>query len=155
MNKTEFAGDVLLVNSQGMGEIVLENGLVRDCRDFSTAVYLSLFGGNEKDNAGRDNETWWGNLIPGTKKNEKLISSFYAIVSELPLTSNNIKKAVQAAKDDLSWMIEEGIADKIETEIVALNAKKVQLTIIVSKNNIDFMKNQYSFQWGVVNGIRE
>ena len=156
LNKTDFAGDVLLVNSEGTGDIVLENGLIKDCRKFFTAAYLSLFGGNARDEAGRANETWWGNLIPGTKKNEKIVSSFGAITGGLPLNSNNIKKAVAAARDDLNWMIEEGIADEIEAAITATSAKKVQLTVTVSKNGVDIMKNTYDFQWqGAIDGIRE
>lgn len=147
LNKTDFAGDVLLINSDGTGEIVLENGLVKDCRDFSTAAYLSLFGGNSRDDAGRTNETWWGNLVPGTKKNEKLVSSFSAIANGLPLNSNSVKKAVQAAKDDLKWMIEEEIADEIDVEIMARNVKSVQLTVRISKSGVDIMKDTYGFQW--------
>ncbi len=156
LSKTEFAGDVLINGADGSGNIVIEDGLVKDCRNFSTAVYLSLFGGNARDEAGRDNETWWGNLISGTKKNEKLVSSFYAIVSGLPINSNNIKRAASAAKDDLSWMIEEGIADEIETSIYAMSAKQVQLTVRVSKSGNDILKDTFGFQWqGATNGIRE
>lgn len=156
LSKTEFAGDVLLSGTDGMGNIVIEDGLVKDCRNFSAAVYLSLFGGNARDSAGRENETWWGNLIPGTKKNEKLISSFYAIVNGLPLNSNNIKKAVAAAKDDLGWMLKEGIADEIETAIFATNAKKVELTVHITKNGADVFKDTYGFQWqGAIDGLRE
>lgn len=147
LSKTEFAGDVLLSGVDGMGNIVIEDGLVKDCRNFSTAVYLSLFGGNARDDAGRDNETWWGNLIPGTKKNEKLVSSFYAIVSGFPINSNNIKRAARAAKDDLSWMIEEGIADEIDASIHAISIRQVQLTIRVSKSGNDILKDTYGFQW--------
>lgn len=156
LSKTEFAGDVLLSGADGMGNIVIEDGLVKDCRNFSAAVYLSLFGGNARDSAGRENETWWGNLIPGTKKNEKLVSSFYAIVNGFPLNSNNIKKAVAAAKDDLGWMLEEGIADKIETAIFATNAKKVELKVHLTKNGADVLKDTYGFQWqGAIDGLRE
>ena len=117
---------------------------------------MSLFGGNARDSAGRENETWWGNLIPGTKKNEKLVSSFYAIVNGLPINSNNIKKAVAAAKDDLGWMLEEGIADEIETAIYATNAKKVELTVHITKNGADVLKDTYGFQWqGAIDGLRE
>ena len=38
LSKTEFAGDVLLSGADGMGNIVIEDGLVKDCRNFSTAV---------------------------------------------------------------------------------------------------------------------
>lgn len=147
LNKTDFAGDVLLIDKEGSGEIVLENGLIKDCRDFSTAAYLSLFGGNKRDKSGQTNETWWGNLISGTKKNEKLVSSFYAIVTGLPLNSMNIKKAVAAAKDDLEWFVDEGIADEIDAAIEATNAKTVQLAVDIRKNRSSIMKDNYSFQW--------
>lgn len=156
LNKTDFAGDVLFINDEGSGEIVLENGLIKDCRDFSTAAYLSLFGGNKGDKSGLANETWWGNLIPGTKKNEKLISSFSAIVTGLPLNSMNIKKAVTAAKDDLKWFIDEGIADEIDATIEATNIKSVQLTVDIKKEGNSIMKDNYSFQWqGAIDGIRK
>ena len=142
LSKTEFVGDVLLSGADGMGNIVIEDGLIKDCRNFSTAVYLSLFGGNASDSAGRENE--------------KLVSSFYAIVNGLPLNSNNIKKAVAAAKDDLGWMLEEGIADEIETAIFATNAKKVELTVHITKNGADVLKDTYGFQWqGAIDGLRK
>ena len=147
LSKTEFAGDVLINGADGGGNIVIEDGLVKDCRNFSTAVYLSLFGGNARDEAGRDNETWWGNLIPGTKRNERIVSSFYAIASGSPLNSNNIKKAAAAAKDDLSWMTEEGVADEIDASIYATGAKQVQLTVRISKKGTDIFKDTYGFQW--------
>lgn len=156
MNKTEFTGDVFLEGEGGVGDLVVENGLVQDCRDFSTSVYLSLFGGNAEDDAGRDTETWWGNLIPGTMENEKMFSSFYAITSGLPLNSGNIKKAVAAAERDLHWMIKEGIADDIEATISAENIKQIHLTVRVSKEGKNVFKDTYSFQWqGAMNGIRK
>lgn len=156
LDKTEFAGDVLLVGTEGEGNIVLENGLVQDCRDFSTAVYLSLFGGNADDDAGRSEKTWWGDLVPGTKENEKLVSTFYAIANGLPLNSNNIKKAASAAKDDLAWMVKEGIADDIDIVLFAENAKRVELKVTVSKNGKNILKDTYTFQWkGAINGIRK
>lgn len=156
LNKTEFAGDVFLNGKTGVGDIVIENGLVQDCRDFSTAVYLSLFGGNKGDDAGRDNETWWGNLVPGTQKNEKLVSSFYAVVNGFPLNSASIKKAVAAAEYDLKWLIDEDIADEIDVSIYAVSMKKVQLDVHITKNGKDILKNAYAFQWqGGINGIRE
>ena len=94
--------------------------------------------------------------MTGTKKNEKQVSTFYAIVNGLPLNSNNIKKAVAAAKDDLGWMLEEEIADEIETAIFATNAKKVELTVHITKNGADVLKDTYGFQWqGAIDGLRE
>ncbi len=147
LNKTDFTGDVLLDGSDGIGDIVIKDGLIQDCRDFSTAVYLSLFGGNKKDNAGRSDETWWGNLVFGTQKDEKIISSFYSVINGYPLTSATLKKAKAAAEYDLKWLIDESIADDVEASIHAASMKKVKLDIQVKKNGKDIFKNAYSFQW--------
>ena len=45
MNEDEFVGDVLLISSPDGADIVLEKGLIKDCRNFDTAVYLCLLGG--------------------------------------------------------------------------------------------------------------
>ena len=156
LSKTEFVGDVFLNGRSGIGDIDIENGLVQDCRDFSTAVYLSLFGGNKGDYTGRDNETWWGNLIPGTQKNEKLVSSFYAVVNGFPLNSASIKKAAKAAEYDLKWLTDEGIADEVDISIYAVSIKKVQLDVRIIKSGKDIFKNAYAFQWqGEIDGIRK
>ena len=47
-----FEGDVLYTATPDGGDIKIENGLVKDCRNFDTATYLSLFGGNENDTDG-------------------------------------------------------------------------------------------------------
>ena len=84
-DKNFFQGDVLLVSTPDDGDIVLEDGLIQDCRNFDTAAYLSLFGGNEDDLNGKSKETWWGNLIPGTKRNEWMQSEFGSTVAGFPL----------------------------------------------------------------------
>ena len=55
MSKVNFQGDVLIHSTNDGGEIDVEDGLIQDCNTFSTAVYISLFGGNKDDVAGRNN----------------------------------------------------------------------------------------------------
>lgn len=146
-DKNEFAGDVLLVSTPDGGDIVIEDGLVKDCRDFSTAAYLSLFGGNEGDIDGRDKETWWGNLVPGTKKNERMHGEFGAIIAGLPLTSGNLRRARDAAARDLDWIKSDAGADDVSVSLAAESQARVRLSAEVKKDSATVAGGVYELQW--------
>ena len=147
MEKNCFEGDVYLVATPDGGDIVIEDGLVKDCHNFDTAVFLSLFGGNENDTDGREKETWWGNLIPGTKREEWMQSEFGAMVTGYPLTSGNIQKAKAAAERDLDWIKSEAGADKINVSLAAESAKSVLLSARITQNGKKVGGGVYEFQW--------
>lgn len=151
----EFEGDVLFTDTTDGGQISIVNGLVMPDRSFSTALYLSLFGGNANDGGRVDNnQTWWGNRFSGISETEKMVSKFQAIIKGLPMTSKNIKAAEAAAKEDLQWMIDEGIADEIYSEIKATNGLKIELTILVKKSGDLIAKGNWTDQWeAAANGI--
>lgn len=146
-DKNEFAGDVLLLSTLDGGDIVIEDGLVKDCRNFATAAYLSLFGGNSGDVDGREKETWWGNLIPGTKKNEWMHGEFGATVAGLPLTSGNLRRARDAAARDLDWIKSDAGADEIAVSLVAESQARVRLSAEVKKDSATVAGGEYEFQW--------
>lgn len=146
-NKNEFAGDVLLVSTLDGGDIVVEGGLVKDCRNFDTAAYLSLFGGNAGDVDVREKETWWGNLIAGTKKNEWMHSEFGATVAGLPLTSGNLRKARDAAGRDLNWIKSDAGADDVSVSLVAESQERVKLVCDVKKDAATIAGGVYELQW--------
>lgn len=155
MSKVDFKGDVLIHSTSDGGEIDVENGLVLDCNTFSTAVYLSLFGGNKDDEAGRPKETWWGNLIPGTNKSERLVSQFQAVTCGLPLTSANLKRAQRAAENDLAWLKEAGIADSVNVTLAAQDIRRVGVNVEIAKDGSKIFESEYYFEWeGVQNGLR-
>ena len=155
MSKTDFKGDVYIHSTNDGGEIGIEDGLVLDCNTFSTAVYLSLFGGNKDDDAGRSKETWWGNLVSGTGENERIVSQFQAAICGLPLTSGNLKKAQAAAERDLAWLKDEGIADSVSVTLKAEDVKRVAVTVEVRKDGGKIFESNYYFEWeGARNGLR-
>lgn len=146
-NKNEFMGDVLLVSTLDGGDIVIEDGLVKDCRNFDTAAYLSLFGGNEDDIDGREKETWWGNLITGTKENARMHGEFGAITAGLPLTSGNLRKARDAAERDLDWIKSDAGADDVSVSLAAESQGRVKLTAEITKDSQSAGGGKYEFQW--------
>lgn len=143
-----FEGDVLLVDTPDGGEIDIQNGLVMADRSFTTAVYLSLFGGNESDGGKVDNDaTWWGNRFREISETERMTSKLQSLVRNLPLTSKNIRAAEVAAREDLSWLETEGIADEITTSIRAIDRHRIDMEIVVKKSGELIEKGNYTIQW--------
>ena len=147
-----FEGDVLLIETPDGGDIVFENGYVKPCKDFSTAVYLSLFGGNKND-AGtvKNRRTWWANTLRETPEGEKMISRFQAIITGLPLSVKNIRKAETAAVLDLEWLKNEGVADEIITEGKTRGKNIFALKIEIKNNGKSLYEKEFSLFWE--NGI--
>ena len=144
----EFEGDLLLIDTPDGGDIVIEDGLFTADTAFSTAVYLSLFGGNKED-AGKikTNKTWWGNTLEGITEAEKIVSRFQHIITAMPLSVKNIKAAEAAAILDLQWIIDLEIADKIESECLTREKGIFILLINILKNKNTIFKTNYSSLW--------
>jgi phage gp46-like protein len=149
MNLQDFEGDVLLVETPDGGDFIMQDGLIMADNNYSTAIYLSLFGGN-KDDSGvvKTNKTWWGNTLRGTKKNEKLISRFQNIIRSMPLTIKNIRRAEDAAVLDLVWMVEEGLADKVEANGSTQGKNRFHLDINLLKSETSIFEYSFNTTWG-------
>jgi phage gp46-like protein len=143
-----FEGDLLLEETPDGGEVRIENGLFASDRSFGTAVYLSLFGGNKDDNGKvKNNKTWWGNTLPGVAENEKIVSRFQAVICGLPMSAKNIQEAEKAARLDLQWIIDEGIADKIIISGNAAARNKFILRTDIQSGGDSIYENTLSLPW--------
>lgn len=143
----EFSGDVLLVSTDDGGDIVLKDGMISACRNFITATYLSLFGGNRGDADRRPKETWWGNLVPGTEAAEWMHSEFGATVEGLALTSASLRTAAAAAARDLAWTKEVAGADAVDVSLSAESGNRVVLSAEILKEGEGVGGGDYAFQW--------
>lgn len=150
---TDFEGDVLFSDSNDGGVLTIEDGLIACDKGFSTAVYLSLFGGNFDDNGITDTgNAYWGNLIGGEK--EKMVSKFQNIICSLPMNTKNLKLAEEAAKSDLQWAIDEGIADEINVSGKIKNVKNADFEINILKSGENILSTTYGVEWEVMsNGL--
>ncbi|MDR2734310.1 MAG: phage GP46 family protein [Spirochaetota bacterium] len=144
----EFEGDILLVDTPDGGDIRIENGTFARDRACSTAIYLSLFGGN-KDDSGKvkNKNTWWGNTLGGVSENEKLVSRFQAVIFGTPMTTKTILEAEDAARLDLQWIIEEGIADAIEVSGEARGRNQFLLYVHILANGASVAKERFIAFW--------
>lgn len=149
---TDFEGDVLLKDSPDGGEIEIKDGLISCDKGFSTAVYLSLFGGNEDDKGlAESNKGFWGNCL-GDKKT-RLVSRFQNVIKGCPLTPKNVLAACSAAKDDLDWMLEDKIADDISVTGRILSVTNANFHVKIMKQNANVIETEFGVNWEANNGI--
>lgn len=152
MNREEFEGDVLVNDSADGGELTIVNGLVMPDRGFSTAMYLSLFGGNYEDSGKVDNSsTWWGNRFNETKENEKMISRFQSFIRSKPLTSKNLNLASDYVEKDIEWMKELGICDDVEVNISSAGNNRINIELVISKSGELIEKGNFTANWEAIN----
>ena len=131
-----FEGDVLLNSTLDGGDLVIENDFIVGTGGFETAAYLSLFGGNKKDNGTEStkNESWWGNQLDENEPDKKLISRTQNIMLSYEATPSNLLKVEQAANLDLAWFKNQGIADTIEVVGSLPSRNRLELSIEILKN---------------------
>lgn len=145
-----FEGDLLLNLVPDGVDIVVDNGLMASDKLYSTAIILSLFGGNYYDDGKIKNKnTWWGNVLKNTPENEKLISRFYNFIRAMPISVKNISLAEKAAYIDLKWMIAAGISDEINIAISVYEKNKILVNIFLYKEKNIFFNSSYNFIWGL------
>lgn len=122
------------------GQVVVNDGL-------ETAVYLSLFGGNEQDSGieGDDPKQWWGNLSE-PEAARRYRSETQHLLRSLPATSSNLRRVEDAAGRDLAWMVGT-IAKSAEATatIPALNTVQIDIAIVIDDRRFEF---RFTESWG-------
>jgi len=154
MSLQTFEGDLRLNDTPDGGDILIKEGLILSDKTFSTAVYLSLFGGNKEDNGRvRNRKTWWGNTLRGVNENQRLVSRLQAIIFGLPMTTKNMLDAEEAARLDLGWIITEKIASEIIASGRAVSRNRFSLTIQINANGDTIYNNAFAIFWRSANAV--
>jgi phage gp46-like protein len=138
-------GDVFLFQTNDDGDINLENGLIEMSGGLGTSVYLSLFGGNEDDDGRGDNPfNWWGN-IGELQDAHRYRSETQNILQSVPSTSANLLRVEDAAKRDLSWLLENNICSSVSVSAAIPRLNKIQLNITIEalgeESDFEFTEN--------------
>ena len=137
-------GDVILSQSADGGDITVENGAVEMSGGLESSVYLSLFGGNEDDEALNDKKyQWWGN-IDESDSAKTYRSRTQHLLQSIPSTSANRKKIEDAVNQDLQWMLDSGVASNLSIfiSIISANAVKISIGITAVGDEILFKFSQ-------------
>jgi phage gp46-like protein len=130
--------DVLLRSGPDGGEVTVEAGLFLMSEGLETAVYLSLYGGNEQDPGDSDSrEQWWGN-IGETIPARIYRSETQYLLRSLPAIPANLRRIEQAAARDLQWTLDEGVASSLDVaaSIPALNRVVIEVNVITPRQQI-------------------
>ena len=131
--------DVLLRLENDGGELTVEAGLVLMSEGLETAAFLSLFGGNEDDNADRAGERlqWWGNFAE-QEPARTYRSETQCLVRGMASVPSNLQRLERAAARDLDWMISTGVARRVEVaaSIPELDRVRLDVTIVTLKEQI-------------------
>lgn len=135
-------GDVILFQDLDGGNIEINNGLIEMSGGLQTAVYLSLFGGNDEDNRVDNqefNKSWWGN----TNENEinQIRSETQYLLKSLPISSANLRKLELTAQRDLNWMIEINLAKEIKVNATIPSLNTIKLIIQIDQKEFEFIEN--------------
>jgi len=142
---TAQQGDVNLFQTPDGGDIIVEGGTVIMGGGLDTAVYLSLFGGNEDDDGRPDNTAnWWGNIGEENSSRE-YHSETQNLLQGLPATTGNLKRLQDAAIRDLAWMLNDKVASYINVVASIPGVNKIKLTIDIQalglESRFEFVEN--------------
>lgn len=138
--------DVLIGQSDDGGEINIAGGIVELTDDLRSAVYLSLFGGNEDDDGLDRSAQWWGNLSE-TVLARRYRSRTENLLRALPPSSSNLLLLEDAVRADLAWLRDVGAATEVDAvaSIPALN--KLSLVVIINGDlTVTYLENWAAFQ---------
>lgn len=134
------ASDVVLYQTNDGGEIKLLNGVLVMADGLYTALYLSMFGGNE-DDGGLDAHNavqWWGNLserVPARRYR----SQTQHILRSMPAIPANLRTLEEAVAADTAWLVGDYLdAITPAARIPALNRVAISLRVESAGNNFGF-----------------
>lgn len=143
-----FEGDLKLENTMDGANVVIENELFCSDKTFSNAVLISLFGGNIDDSGKVENRNgWWGNYVDCGDNERKVISRFQYATNGTPLNVSSAKEAIEAAREDLNWLIESGACDDIILNGSIASPKRFDLSVRISANEKTVFNSVYSVNW--------
>jgi phage gp46-like protein len=127
--------DVRLYQTADGGEIDVVAGQVVMDDELATAVFLSLFGGNQED-SGSDGDMpreWWGNKLAPDEA-EKLRSETQHLIAKIPVTSGNLRRFQDAAQRDLAWMVAAGVATAVAVRVVVPTINELRFDVAILVN---------------------
>lgn len=123
--------DVLLRQTNDGGDVTIQGGLLLLSEGLETAVYLSLFGGNEDDPAETDTSLqWWGNVLE-TEPELAYRSETQFLIKSLPAIPANLRRVEQAAARDLKWLTDTGNAQSVTAEATIPAVNRIALALVI------------------------
>lgn len=135
--------DVRLYQTNDGGEVDFSGGNpVLSNVEIETAAYLSLAGGNIEDDGSEATDAlqWWGNRTE-TDPVRQYRSRFQSAVQASKNLEEDVLRIVEAANQDLAWMVDTGLADSITLDgsVPFYNQFRLDVKIQVGDNEYSFV----------------
>lgn len=140
--------DVRLFHTKDGGDVELVGGALAMTDGLDTAVYLSLFGGNERDRAlaADDRLQWWGNL--DERDGDKLLrSETQALLRAIDATPANLRRIEDAVARDLEWLKRE-IASALAVSVSIPRLRAIAIDVTVTLKSGTRYQFQFDASWG-------
>jgi Phage protein GP46. len=139
---------VYLAHQPDGGEIQINNGLIRRDLGFSTAVYLSLYGGNVDDDGSpaAQSKQWWGNLLE-EGASFQYRSQTQALLRTLPATTANLSRIQEAAQQDLAWLLD-SYADQLTVTVALTGVRRVEIRVEIRVGQ-EVSRLRFAQFWGL------
>ena len=149
-----MATDIKIIydNDLAVGDFNFLNGDLEREEGLETSVLISLYTdarASADDNVDDPNDLrgWAGDLLPSNDDN---IGSKLWLLDRSKATQENANKAKQYVQQALNWMIEDGVASKIDvvTSIVGYEeTKKLVLNITIYKDSDKILGIKFNDIW--------
>lgn len=146
-SKEGVVSDPLLKLEENGGDLVFTGGDVEISNGLESAVVLSLFGGNEQDDATQATEQlqYWGNLLTDDT-DEWLRSRTQAALRGLPANTASLLVLKDAVENDLDWMKGDIVTDfSVSVELTSVRRVAITVDMIVNEQNYSFRLTR---EWG-------
>lgn len=121
--------DILLQDTGDGAEVILSGGDLKGDGTLYNTVYLSLFGGDNFSNAFEEYES-------DGEFEESL---------NLPITTPNLKTVENKANKSLKWLVDEGIAESVESFAFGNGDNKIEVDITIKEPAK--IESSYSIIW--------
>ncbi len=144
----------ILFNGELMtGDLAVENGGLATEDGLQTAIVVSLFTDRRArddddlpDAAGGDRRGWWGDLVPPVE-GDRIGSRLWLLSREKQLPSV-VARAREYAEEALAWLVEDGIASRVDVTAEIARPGVLGLTIVVHRPQGTAENFRYSYVWG-------
>lgn len=139
--------DVRLYQAPDGGEVDWKNGEPLTADGLESATYLSLFGGNQEDSGLTDGESkqWWANFeIPVPE--QRMRSELQSLLAGMPATPANLRRAEDAALNDLAWMVKE-LEAKVTVEASLPAVEQLGLRVAIEIGNTKYDPFDFTSSW--------
>lgn len=129
--------DVLIYQTPDDGDIKVQDGVTQLTPGFESAVYLSMFGGNEDDDGSAGNQlSWWGNQLDADEARHYRGETETTLES-IPAVPVNLLKVEEAVKRDLKWLTETRAASSVTVSTSMPAVDTVSIVVFVVADGVE------------------